>query len=152
MKTFAFLATLLASSAAFAQGGGPFFTNAPAGQSPTAISGSSFTANSDAVGFSDNAFASQVGAGTTQATATLITTRSTFVTGCAANAGLKLPAVNRYTTVVVVMRAGATCKIYPTPGTTVESVAGTDGAANAAATMTDATTYTFRFNGAKWFQ
>lgn len=130
------------------------FPNAPAGQTAGGINANTFANNTDSVGFNETSLSSNVvGTGTTQATSTLLITRTSVVTSCPAGAGVVLPSVNRYVGVVVLNRSGGTCLIYPSPGATVETVPGTAGAVNAPATMATNTDTIFRpIGGTAWAQ
>lgn len=154
MKRLALLGLLFATPA-FAQAPLTGLT-APSGQGapPFGIPATAFNANTDSVGFGEYSLTpALIGAGTTQATATLIVTRTSLITSCPAGTGVQLPAVTRYQPVTVINRSGGTCLVYPTLGATVESVPGTAGAVNAGFAMASNTYLIFRpISPTSWMQ
>ena len=145
MKRIPFLglALLLAAIASigYAQVTGPVGQTAGG-----AINQSVFDNNSDAAGFNEMSLTPTIvvpATATTQALATLIVTRTNFLTTCSGTTGVRLPAVQRYVPITVVNRSGGSCLIWPSIGATVETALGTSGAVNASFTMLTNTTITF---------
>ena len=154
MKRFILAAALVAlSGSAFAQNS----TNAATGQTPGGIQSNVFQQNSETTGFAENAIATVAGVGTSQATATTIPARTVIVTSCVSTGsggGLVLPSIVRYTAIAILNRSGGSCLVYPSPSATLETAAGTMGAANAPATLLTNTDTVFRPNpaGTAWYQ
>jgi len=64
-----------------------------------------------------------------------------------------LPAVQRYTAIVIMNRSGGSCLIWPSVGATVETALGTNGAVNAPFTLLTNTDVTFRpVSATQWLQ
>lgn len=113
-----------------------------------------FDANTAPVGFGENNInPAVVAAGTTQATAAIITAKTNVLTSCPSGAGVQLPSLVRYASIILVNRSGAACTVYPSPGATVESVSGTAAAVNAGVTIANNASVTFRpVSAAAWVQ
>jgi ABC-type uncharacterized transport system permease subunit len=156
MIRYLLAAALVALAApAFAQNqSGPFFTNAPVGQTPGGIQTNVFAQNTPPVGFANNSLATGVvAAGTTQGTATLIVAQTTVITTCPGSAGVELPSLERYVAITVINRSGGSCLVYPSPGATVETALGTNGATNAAFTQLTNTDVTYKpVSATQWLQ
>lgn len=141
--------SLLAASA-FAQTG-------PVGQTAGgAINQTYFSNNSDSAGFNQMSLTPSLvvpATATTQALATLITTKTTVITTCSSTTGVVLPAVQRYEPITLINRSGGSCLVFPTIGATVETALGTNGATNAAFTMLTNTDVTFKpISSTYWVQ
>lgn len=118
----------------------------PPGQSDRTIglSQTSYLANTASRGFQEASMATGVvGAGTTQATSTLLLARNNVVS-CAAGAGVQLPAVQRFVPIVVLNRGAAACLVYPTLGGFAESAPGTLAAVNVGVSVAAGATVTFK--------
>lgn len=138
----------------------------PTGQSGGgAINPTTFAAGTETAGFNEQAFVAVAvpATSTTQATfnaatgavvtGTVIATKNTMITACSGTTGVTLPAVNRFTSIVIINRSGGSCLIWPTIGATVETALGTDGAANASFTMLTNTDAVFRpVSPTRWVQ
>lgn len=123
------------------------FPAVPPGQGPATggINRLFFALNSPPQGYEETSqLTGLTCAGTTQTTATLITTRLSQFATCAAGAGVLLPAVNHYVPIVIMNRGANAMLVYPTVGDTLETAAGTLGAANAPATVAAGADATFR--------
>jgi hypothetical protein len=151
MKRFVLAVALsLLAGPAMAQS---YSTNAPVGQTLGGIQGQVFLQNTQPSGFSENALSSITATGTTQTTAALVLSRTVLITSCPTNAGVQLPSITRYTAITVLNRSGASCLVYPSPGATVETALGTDGATNAANTQATNTDVTYKpVSATRWLQ
>ena len=118
------------------------------GQSPNqTISSTTFSANTDSLGFNETALTPAAVApatATTQALAPQLTTRTTVITTCSVTTGFVLPSVQRYLPIVVINRSGGSCLIWPTAGAALETAAGTTAAVNASFTKLNNTNVIFR--------
>jgi hypothetical protein len=124
-----------------------------AGQNVGGVRADAWTLNTSSAGFGASSFRTIVGAGTNQATATVIPTSSVKITACPAGAGVVLPNLERYATITVINRSGTACNVYPTPGGTVETSPGTVGAVNAPAVVGGNADATYRLAGpTEWLQ
>lgn len=112
------------------------YQNVPPGQTAAGIRADAFAANTDVSGFREASLSPNVaGAGTTSATGTLLIARTNVLTSCPAGAGVVLPSVERYVSIVVINRSGGPCNVYPSPNATVETAPGTAGAVGAPAVV-----------------
>lgn len=130
---------------------------APVGQTyGGAINQTVFNNNSDAAGFNAMSLTPALvvpSTATTQALATLITTKATVITTCSSTTGVVLPAVQRYEPITLMNRSGGSCLVFPSIGATVETALGTDGSTNASFTMLTNTDVTFRpITATRWLQ
>lgn len=120
----------------------------PVGQTAGgAINQTYFANNSDSAGFNPMSLTPSLvvpSTATTQALATLITTKTTVITTCSSTTGVVLPAVQRYETITLINRSGGSCLVFPSIGATVETALGTNGATNAAFTMLTNTDVIFK--------
>ena len=149
------LAAVLALSANVAMAQQQNFQNQPVGQTAGgAINQTTFNNNTDPTGFNERAMSpAVVGAGTTQATATVIPARTNVITSCPAGAGVRLPAVQGYVGIVVLNRSGGACNVYPSNNAAVETAPGVAGAVGAAFAMPSNTNTIFRpLSATAWAQ
>lgn len=148
---------LLATAAVLFAGVASAQVVAPVGQTNGgAINQTVFSNNSDSAGFNQMSLTPSLvvpSTATTQATATLITTKTTVITTCSSTTGVVLPAVQRFESIILINRSGGSCLVFPSIGATVETALGTNGATNAAFTMLTNTDVTFRpISATYWVQ
>lgn len=148
---------LLLASALSIITGTAFAQTGPVGQTAGgAINQAYFSANSDSAGFNPMSLTPALvvpSTATTQALATLITTKATVITTCSSTTGVVLPAVQRYEPITIMNRSGGSCLVFPSIGATVETALGTDGATNASFTQLTNTDVTYRpITSTRWLQ
>lgn len=137
----------------------------PVGQIPGgAINQNVLNNNSDSAGFNPGSLTPSLAVPSTSTaqatfgsgvvlTGTVITTQTTVITTCSSSTGVTLPAIERYTAIVLINRSGGSCLIWPSIGATVETALGTNGSTNAPFTMLTNTDVTFRpINATTWYQ